>query len=728
MNVKLNSSTGALLALLALTGCPGDDVPVDTEDGTSTGGDSTTTGNASMTTMTPTTSVDTTEGMSSSDGGSESDSGSSSSGTIEPPGPQEFIVTIENVSNTGLMFSPLSPGVWANHEANADTLFELDQPDDGEGFEALAEDGDPTMLEAAVSAHFNVFQTGVFDTPVMAGAPGPLLPDGDTYQFSFIADPGTRLSFATMVVGSNDMVVGSSPVGISLFAGGGQPLGERDISSSLRIWNAGTEVDQAPGQGPMQALHGGAPNMGPPEGAGVFPHNYSTRALPLGPDFVRVEVDDDAMNPGSFIVTVTNVSEDRGTLPTPLSPLLWALHTDAIALLTPGGAASPELEALAEDGDAGPFDTLLAGSAEVGGHAVLAGPGGPILPGEQVQFNITPDPAFPYLSLASMVVQSNDAFLAVGPVGDNTVAGIPLYADGMLRDNQDIEADIRAHFTPWDAGTELNEVPGVGPNQAPRQGAPGDGIADPDTAVRRYSDATNDLGGDNAGGFVTVAVSENGGDYTIEVINTSDTTLFPGVLTPVLWALHDDTFSLFELGMPASPGLELLAEDGDPSGLLGEVMGMMGVVMSGVENTPTGGGMPMPGPLLPGDSYEFTVTPDATNRFLSFATMIVPSNDTFASLDPGGVALLDAMGAPIAPEVVAADISTQLRAWDAGTEGNQAGAGGRDMAPSGAPDTGPGEGNGLVREGEPDPAPADDQIWSLPEAQDLVRVIVAPAP
>ncbi|MCB9716220.1 MAG: spondin domain-containing protein [Myxococcales bacterium] len=726
MNSKPTSWTGALLALLALTGCPSDDVPIDTDDGTSTGGDGTTTTGMSMTTMEPTTADGT---GSSSDGNPETgEAESSTTDVIPPPEPQEFVVTIENVSNTGLMWSPLSPGLWANHEAGADVLFQADVPDDGEGLEALAEDGDPTDLEVAVATHPGVLQSGVFDTPTMAGAPGPLLP-GDSYEFSFVAEPGTRLSFATMLVGSNDSVVATSPVGVSLFAGGGQPLGERDVSSSLRIWDAGTEIDQAPGQGPAQALHGGSPNMGPPEAMAVFPFDYSTRALPLGPDLVRVEVDDDPMSPGTFIITLTNVSGDRGTLVTPLSPLLWATHTDAIALFSEGAAASPELEALAEDGEAGPLDALLGGSADVGEHAVLPGPGGgPILPGESVSWSLTPNGGFPYLSLASMVGQSNDAFLAAGPVRDEPVAGIPLFEDGMLRDNQDIEADIRAHLTPWDAGTEANQVPGVGVDQAPRQGGPGDGAADPDPTVRRYVDVTNDLSGDSAGGFLTVVVNFAGGDYTIELINTSDTTVYPGILTPVLWALHDDTFSLFELGMPASPGLELLAEDGDPAGLLGEVMGMAGVIASGVEDTRTGGGMPMPGPIPPGESYEFTVTPDATNRFISFATMIMPSNDTFASVGPGGVALLDAMGNPIAEEAVAADIAIQLRAWDAGTEGNQAGAAGRDMAPMGMPNTGPGNGSGTVRVAEADPAPADDRIWSMPNAEDVIRVVVAPAP
>jgi hypothetical protein len=552
-----------------------------------------------------------------------------------------------------------------------------------------------------------VAQAEAFDTPEGAGGPGPLLP-GETYQFTFTAEPFTRLSLATMLGASNDLVVASGPAGIGLFAGGGQVLGERDVTSSLRIYDAGTERNQAPGQGPWQAVHGGSPDIGLAEAPGVGPAERSTRAIPLGPDLVSVTVDDDPKLPGTLIITITNVSQTRGALVTPFSSLVWAMHTDTVGLFVEGDPASPELEALAEDGDPDPFDALLGGLAEVGLHDVVAGLQ---LPGESIQLVLETDAAFPMLSFAAMVGQTNDAFLAVGPAGVQLVDGLS------LRSEDDIEADILAALTAWDAGTEANEVPGAGLNQAPRQQAPDTGPDDTQfTVVGRYSDVTNDLAGNSAGGLLEVTVAENGGDYTITITNVSDTTAFPGLLSPTVWALHDDTVTLFDEGMDASPDLELLAEDGDPSGLLGDLMGMGGVDIAGVVDTPLGLGMP--GPLAPGDSYEFTVTPGGASRFLSFAGMIAPSNDTFAASQ--GVALLDAGGAVRPAGVVAGDIATALLAWDAGTEGDQAGAAGRDMAPTGLPNTGPSNGNGLVREAD------EDEIWSLPEATGVIRVIVAP--
>jgi hypothetical protein len=60
-----------------------------------------------------------------------------------------------------------------------------------------------------------------------------------------------------------------------------------------------------------------------------------------------------------------------------------------------------------------------------------------------------------------MFVQSNDLFIGPGE------AGIALFdMDGMAMTEMH---DVTAELELWDAGTEFNEEPGVGPDQAPRQ-------------------------------------------------------------------------------------------------------------------------------------------------------------------------------------------------------------------------------------------------------------------
>ena len=64
-----------------------------------------------------------------------------------------------------------------------------------------------------------------------------------------------------------------------------------------------------------------------------------------------------------------------------------------------------------------------------------------------------------------MFIQSNDLFYA--PDGN----GIPLF-DG---DGNAIDGDVTADVLLWDAGTEVNQEPGVGADQAPRQSGPNTG-------------------------------------------------------------------------------------------------------------------------------------------------------------------------------------------------------------------------------------------------------------
>jgi len=82
-----------------------------------------------------------------------------------------------------------------------------------------------------------------------------------------------------------------------------------------------------------------------------------------------------------------------------------------------------------------------------------------------------------------------------------------------------------------------------------------------------------------------------------------------------------------------------------------------------------------PGPLFPGDAYEFTVNAgpnvlpgDGATR-LSFITMFVQSNDLFFAPGEEGIALYDEQGNPIG-EGTPVDVTDQVELWDSGTEVN----------------------------------------------------------
>jgi hypothetical protein len=175
-----------------------------------------------------------------------------------------FLVRVENVGDDAqsAMTTPFAPGVWAVHTA-ADPLFSAGQADRGQGLEALAEDGDPSGLAAAVASQAGVSASGAFNTPVGATEPGPLLPGG-AYEFTVVAVPGDVLSLATMFVQSNDLFYAPDGAGIALFNSDGTPV-SGDVTAQVSLWDAGTEVNQEPGVGPDQAPRQAGPNTGPDE-------------------------------------------------------------------------------------------------------------------------------------------------------------------------------------------------------------------------------------------------------------------------------------------------------------------------------------------------------------------------------------------------------------------------------------------------------------------------------
>ncbi len=100
--------------------------------------------------------------------------------------------------------------------------------------------------------------------------------------------------------------------------------------------------------------------------------------------------------------------------------------------------------------------------------------------------------------------------------------------------------------------------------------------------------------------------------------------------TPVWVGFHNGNFDLYDLGMPASTGLERIAEDGDTAPLAAEFLASAAGL---AEATITGPGLPGTPPVFPpGTSASVTFELDGSvpaNRYFSYASMIIPSNDAF---------------------------------------------------------------------------------------------------
>jgi hypothetical protein len=182
--------------------------------------------------------------------------------------------------------------------------------------------------------------------------------------------------------------------------------------------------------------------------------------------------------PTRFKIRVENISKGEAlhlsngkTAPFVSAPALWVVHTGANPIFSGGQPdAGKGLETLAETGNPGPLAKSLYGAtgvAAVGADDTPVGAtaGGPITPGQSYELEVSAAPG-QYLSTAWMFGQSNDLFYS----NDRPIA---LFAGG-----KPVSGEMTAQLSLWDAGTEVNEEPGLGPNQGPRQASPDAGVAE----------------------------------------------------------------------------------------------------------------------------------------------------------------------------------------------------------------------------------------------------------
>lgn len=389
-----------------------------------------------------------------------------------------------------------------------------------------------------------------------------------------------------------------------------------------------------------------------------------------------------------------------------------------------------------------PFQFLKSGAFNT---PVGASAPGPLLPGDAYEFTFTAG-QHQTLSFAAMFGQSNDWFFGAKE------GGVPLYdAEGNPR-----SGDVTADVTLWNAGTEVDQEPGVGADTGPHQSAPDQGAADPDDTVREVPDQVTLSNGDLFDRpatsdmiRVTLTPTANAREFTLRIENVSTATTLvtsagtgPVAISPGTWAVGG---ALFTPGMKEpGQGLEQVAEAGNPTALTAAVQALTGVVTGfspgvwvvsssgaalftagekdrgqgleqlaeagdvsglskalldtppqgtddqGTFNTPVGANEP--GPLHPGQAYEFTVNA-APGDTLSFATMFGASNDWVFATDPAGIALFDADGMPVSGEVTA-----QVSLWDVGTEESEEPGVGPNTGPQQpSPDSGAPDSNSQVR-------------------------------
>lgn len=178
-----------------------------------------------------------------------------------------------------------------------------------------------------------------------------------------------------------------------------------------------------------------------------------------------------------YEVTVTNITQAQT-----FTPILVTTHSRSIALFELGAPASEELEILAEDGGTGPFVELLENAGRAVGDVTSGA--GLLAPGQSATFEIEGNPWRHVLSVAAMLIPTNDTFFAINSVRLPRFGTTSHYALG------------------YDAGTEFNDqscanMPG------PRCGGEGFNavVGENDEGYVYVSNGFHDLGSEDANGF-----------------------------------------------------------------------------------------------------------------------------------------------------------------------------------------------------------------------------------
>ncbi len=573
---------------------------------------------------------------------------------------------------------------------------------------------------------YSYLSSGAFDTPVGATSPAPIFP-GEAYAFEFEAAAGSNLSFATMFVQSNDLFYAPGANGLPLWDSAGPRTA--DITSELMLWDAGTEANQEPGTGADQAPRQSGANTGAADSDSAVRLVNDGFSYPATADVIAAMLEH--LGETRFRVTLTNASTgstlatSTGTVAVPLSPGAYAVHAPsdspmfvsgqadagmglealaedgdpaglALALAAETGVTSifapgvwvvhrdgtplfvdgqPDsgagLEAIAEDGSPGQLVASLAmnGAISAGAFAVPAGAAGAgaLLPGAQYEFVVLASPG-DRLSLATMFVQSNDLFAATPSDGNALFdqSGAP------------VSGSLGASVSLWNAGTEVDQTPGAGADQAPRQAGADTGASDPNNVVRSADDSGIDVG--QVLNVMVEPLESVALTVTLRNVSTGTTITTSGgtesavPLAPGAWAVHTSDMLLFAANQDDfGRGLEAVAEDGNPTALAAAIELQAGVV-GGAFNTPVGA--TGPAPIFPGDAYAFTIDA-APGALLSLATMFIPSNDAFFAPGENGIALWNDAG-----QLRLGDLTAEFMLWDAGTEANEEPAAGPNQAPN----------------------------------------------
>ncbi len=332
----------------------------------------------------------------------------------------------------------------------------------------------------------------------------------------------------------------------------------------------------------------------------------------------------------TYRVTVENLTSNQK-----ITPAVVATHDRRTHIFRIGRAASHGIQQLAENGRVPVLVDELEHTKGVNDVAVAGSE--PIGPGESAAVLVTAPGGARRLSVAAMLICTNDGFASAADVRlprafgkERTVAGVSFDAGTEM--NTERYADLVPPCD--DMGTTGMTNPALAENGIVRRHAGIQGVADLTVAANGWRDPAIRVTIERVRVFEVTVENLTSGQFT----------------TPFVVATHRSIGAIFRAGRSASPRLQDLAENGGVPTLVAELEGTRRVGTVAVVRA---------GPIAPGGSASTSIV--AADRYArpSVAGMLISTNDGF-----GGVNSLRL------PRRIGDSVTAAGGAYDAGTEVN----------------------------------------------------------
>ncbi|MCB0029525.1 MAG: spondin domain-containing protein, partial [Anaerolineales bacterium] len=286
---------------------------------------------------------------------------------------------------------------------------------------------------------------------------------------------------------------------------------------------------------------------------------------------------------------------------------------------------------------------------------VPAGTPGAATFADSVTLTVRTERAADLLSVASMLVCTNDGFTGVDAVhlphhlGDTVV-----YYGGSYDAGTEINTEYFGDLVPPCQGLiGVTGDPGTGASNPAL--AEGGVVSTPHAGIQGISDLLPAVHGwTDPAVRVTITRVPNIRTYEVTIRNLTG----GQPLTPPLLATHDNQFDLFQVGHAASEGIMQIAENGNLApaiAMLTNSEHVLDVVVGDVPLVPAG----TPGAATFPDTVTLTIEGTDQAKFLSYASMLICTNDGFTGLNSYRL-----------PHNVGQSRTTYRYAYDAGTEIN----------------------------------------------------------